>query len=708
MYGQENLTPELRKGLLEKNLAAFKKYNTPSTIYKILATHRPSSRLVFDDDGLPDVMVDDKLLFDGRADELAAEQLEAFRQHPTNIAFDPPDPGGLDRFGVPLLKNVLERAKADGIGFAHGVSSGSSFFLTVFGVGLGHHLDALIDATDPYIIIIVEPNLDNLHHSLQTYPWHILFERQAEKGGCVYITLDSHPEKVAMQIQTVIRHYCPPGLNGMPCFVYSDPENAKSITDELLKNVGMIMFGLGFLFDETLMLKNAYLNLSSGSENIFVRAKNPAIKTPVFVVSAGPSLDQDLDFIRDNADKAIVISTGTALRSLLVNGITPDFHIESENIHLYSTINQLVQDYDLSSICLVAPVDADSHGVQFFDDIVYFFRDGLSPYPLFCRSDENTIPGSGPLVINASFSFAIEIGAKDIYLFGADFGVRGEGLDHAKDNVRFTEGALVGYVQKYNFLVPANFEGQFYSSSNLILGLKHMSARILFCDHGRRFFNCSDGARIEGAAPVRASDIRLKENAARKLRDKKRLRRGHTVMNEKWFKECWDEERLRNEINAFADGALAFLGDPDAFRDIGYLARYMIHTQREPKNGEAPPLVSPRGDMAAAVAFIFRGSLDYILSALVCYLGFVDNPAKEPRFREIVAEEMSTAIEAMRLTVLTTIDNPTDIMPVKTDGEWKDEDFIQEAYPTWGETSRNAPCPCGSGKRYKHCHGKKN
>jgi preprotein translocase subunit SecA len=25
---------------------------------------------------------------------------------------------------------------------------------------------------------------------------------------------------------------------------------------------------------------------------------------------------------------------------------------------------------------------------------------------------------------------------------------------------------------------------------------------------------------------------------------------------------------------------------------------------------------------------------------------------------------------------------------------------------TWGKTQRNAPCPCDSGKKYKHCHGK--
>ncbi|MFP4045371.1 MAG: SEC-C metal-binding domain-containing protein, partial [Rhodosalinus sp.] len=25
---------------------------------------------------------------------------------------------------------------------------------------------------------------------------------------------------------------------------------------------------------------------------------------------------------------------------------------------------------------------------------------------------------------------------------------------------------------------------------------------------------------------------------------------------------------------------------------------------------------------------------------------------------------------------------------------------------TWGDPGRNDPCPCGSGKKFKHCHGK--
>ena len=32
--------------------------------------------------------------------------------------------------------------------------------------------------------------------------------------------------------------------------------------------------------------------------------------------------------------------------------------------------------------------------------------------------------------------------------------------------------------------------------------------------------------------------------------------------------------------------------------------------------------------------------------------------------------------------------------------------FDQNDPNTWIRTPRNAPCPCGSGKKYKQCHGK--
>jgi len=31
--------------------------------------------------------------------------------------------------------------------------------------------------------------------------------------------------------------------------------------------------------------------------------------------------------------------------------------------------------------------------------------------------------------------------------------------------------------------------------------------------------------------------------------------------------------------------------------------------------------------------------------------------------------------------------------------------FMRDDPSTWGKVSRNAPCPCGSGKKFKYCHG---
>jgi preprotein translocase subunit SecA len=35
----------------------------------------------------------------------------------------------------------------------------------------------------------------------------------------------------------------------------------------------------------------------------------------------------------------------------------------------------------------------------------------------------------------------------------------------------------------------------------------------------------------------------------------------------------------------------------------------------------------------------------------------------------------------------------------------KPEERVATDPTTWGKVGRNDPCPCGSGKKYKHCHG---
>ena len=47
-----------------------------------------------------------------------------------------------------------------------------------------------------------------------------------------------------------------------------------------------------------------------------------------------------------------------------------------------------------------------------------------------------------------------------------------------------------------------------------------------------------------------------------------------------------------------------------------------------------------------------------------------------------------------------------DIAPVTTVRNRQDSPLDANAPSTWGKVPRNAPCPCGSGRKFKHCHGK--
>ena len=79
-------------------------------------------------------------------------------------------------------------------------------------------------------------------------------------------------------------------------------------------------------------------------------------------------------------------------------------------------------------------------------------------------------------------------------------------------------------------------------------------------------------------------------------------------------------------------------------------------------------------------------------------MAMAGNPEPHP------AAQMQTQNAAT--TVLTADTDPEDAPPGwelnPALGRWLDPNDPE----TWGKVPRNAACPCGSGKKYKHCHGR--
>jgi preprotein translocase subunit SecA len=80
-----------------------------------------------------------------------------------------------------------------------------------------------------------------------------------------------------------------------------------------------------------------------------------------------------------------------------------------------------------------------------------------------------------------------------------------------------------------------------------------------------------------------------------------------------------------------------------------------------------------------------------------------------PEIMAAIQKQQQEMLEAQR-KLQTTRDDPA--MTQHEDGEqaanvtpFKKASFDQADASTWQDTPRNSPCPCGSGKKYKHCHG---
>ncbi len=95
---------------------------------------------------------------------------------------------------------------------------------------------------------------------------------------------------------------------------------------------------------------------------------------------------------------------------------------------------------------------------------------------------------------------------------------------------------------------------------------------------------------------------------------------------------------------------------------------------------------------------LFEGMLDSLRQEVTQKLGQIQPMSEEERAAMI--EEMRAQQEAMQAAA-----SAEDVLPQPTPAA-VEAGFVEDDPTTWGNPGRNDPCPCGSGKKFKHCHGR--
>ena len=318
--------------MYKKNLAALERH-LPHVADRL---HDPSlaslERIEANDDW--DVMHCGKPFYGTGAKAYCHSQVMSYWKRQDGRVFSsPPEQENLDDVTSSFLFPALQKANNAGITFFANRSDLRSYHMVVLGVGLAEHLPILSGLTECRGLIVIEPDPALLAASMHTFDWSAFINKFKSKSGFRFdMAVLDDPDKIYSYIYELINfHPNPTFLDGLCIFQHYDSDILARAANRLIALPETLVAGFGFLYDNLNLVQNNYFNLRDYHPQIFSTNSNHRRLT-AFVIGAGPSIDSDLDFIRQHADHVMVITCGSSIPIMLENDITPDVHVEIENV----------------------------------------------------------------------------------------------------------------------------------------------------------------------------------------------------------------------------------------------------------------------------------------------------------------------------------------------------------------------------------------
>lgn len=405
-----------------------------------------------------------------------------------------------------LVNGILEFAMDNGGVSAYHLPSDFLPSLNLFGLGGGIFLQILAETyTKIHNFFIFEESFDLFRIACFFVDFALLFSKTEHRAG--YIFLES------MINRDYINHFfltrkISTSIVRFELMMYQTPLNqsARGIVFEMHSQT---LRGWGTFEDEMRGITN---KLNFPLCPMLIEPKR--INAPICVIGNGPSLDFLFPFIKQNQDRMILFSCGTALKPLLNAGITPDFQIEIER-HDY--LDDVLKAAPLGEIPLLCASVLDPKAKQLAKEIYLFERDGSSAADL--NSPLFKVRFTAPYVGNAGASLASYLGS-DVILCGIDCGYKKGVKKHAQNSYYGEEKAEI---PQDAYLVAGNFSNDIYSDA--LYSLSRTALEEAFrALKPFNILNLNDGAKITGAKAVHYQDFELKPiDKAQEIRNLKSL-----------------------------------------------------------------------------------------------------------------------------------------------------------------------------------------
>jgi len=487
----------------ERSRAAFAE-RFPDIAARLAAPEAPLAEVLVEQGVAVDILSGGRRIYGGDGRKFAADQVAAYLRKPLRLFMEQPGAAGLvSEICVRMVDAIKVELDSRGITEIERHPTGNPTFLVIFGIGLGHHIPRLLRETKARWLILVEPSLELIRHSLGALDWSELIAEAEEAGGGLRVVTESEPDRMVAAILAEVSRRGIPLVDGAWVFVHYPLWSFAEARSKLHEAVQFAFVNRGFFEDEIRMMSNAVANFTA--RPFWLLEGRPRLRRPetAVIVGAGPSLDESIETMQRIRDRVVVFSGGTSLKPLLRSGILPDFHCELENVpEVVEVLTKASQHGDLSRIKLIASATVDPRVPPMFSEAFFFFRDSVSSTKLLGKGFK-TLQGAAPTCVNSAFAAAIVLGFTEFLFFGTDCGFRAGGGHHASGTVYGEVGIYKESADrraKNPLEVEANFGGialtdWVYDACRRMLGEAiHL--------YGLSPVNTSDGALIPGARPM--------------------------------------------------------------------------------------------------------------------------------------------------------------------------------------------------------------
>lgn len=351
--------------------------------------------------------------------------------------------------------------REEGMAFARQYYHEEALEYHVLGAGLMHHVFGLTDQLSLALPIhVYEPDVVIIILNLMLYDFTHLF------STCLTLHYDPNLnhlfDEITQNPNGFVIHA--PSIDNIAMDTMKERIHAFFIADSSFRNQKILL--------ETNFKLNmqALANEESVSVEVEAQVWNKMEGKDVYLIAAGPSLDRNLEQLKERPGNSIIISTGTTFYKMLSLGIRPDYVIISDPNE--RVIYQL-RGNEEETIPMILLATANRQFIQKYKGKKYLiFQKEYAPSEKYASEHKKRLFETGGSVATTALDFAIRAGARRIIFLGLDLAFTNN-LAHAQDtsNMVASDPADLIPVKEY-------FGGKVLSDAKFIMYRKWMEKRI--------------------------------------------------------------------------------------------------------------------------------------------------------------------------------------------------------------------------------------